>query len=273
MSNLFEFFFRYKNTLLFLFLFFISLGFTFQAHSYQKSKFISSVNFVSGGLYSWRDQLYSYFQLRKENKLLTAENKRLQTLIFNQLESDTDAAITDTVFDEQQYQLFKGRIIANRYADVDNYLLVNKGYKDSIKPEYGVMTDKGVVGIVEAVSKNYARVISILNTNLSISAQLKKTDHFGTLIWEGKNPNRMSLTDIPRTAQVKKGDTIMTNGRSFIFPKGILIGTVDKVNLKEGQNYYDIRVKLFDDMTNLSNVYIIRNKQKPELDSLSRGHE
>lgn len=274
MSNLFDFFIRYKNTLLFFLLLIISLSLTFQTHSFQRSKVVSSTNFISGGVYSWEDGIRSYFRLGKENKLLVEENNRLREQLYNaSFDRDVFGDVADTIFPRKPYKVRPAQVIANRYKNLDNYILINRGSKDSIQPEYGVITNQGVLGVVEDVSRHYARVISILNTKLAINAQLKNSDHFGTLSWDGRNPNVLNLIDIPRTASVEVGDTIMTNGRSLIFPKGIMIGTVEKAKVRSGQNFYDIRVRLFNDMTAIGNVYVIQNERRAEADSLKIRNE
>lgn len=274
MSNLLDFFIRHKNTLLFLLLLTFSLGFTFQTHSYQKSKFVSSTNAFSGKFYKWDTGVKAYFSLKGENKRLIEENKRLRQNLYNVgFARDSAERIKDTIFYGTPYKIYNAKVIANRYRGLDNYILLDKGASDSIQPELGVATPKGILGVVEDVSQNYARVISVLNSNLAINAQLKKSEHFGTLNWDGQDPNVLNLIDIPRTAKVNKGDTIMTNGRSLIFPKGILIGVVDKAEIRSGQNYYDIQVKLFNDMTAIENVYVIKNESRLEADSLRYRNE
>jgi len=124
------------------------------------------------------------------------------------------------------------------------------------------------VGIVDQVSKNYARVISILNGHSKINAQLKKTNHFGSLIWNGKDPNVVQLIDVPRLAPIKIGDTIVTGGKSLIFPQGIPIGSIEEFKLDQNESYYTIEIRLFNDMTNIGYVYIIENKEKEEIKEL-----
>ena len=59
-------------------------------------------------------------------------------------------------------------------------------------------------------------------------------------------------------ASVRKGDTIVTGGQSVIFPENINIGTIEKFIQTEENNYYTIDIRLFNDMTNLGHVYIIK---------------
>jgi len=150
-------------------------------------------------------------------------------------------------------------------------LLINKGEKDSIKQDFGVVSSKGIVGIIENTNRNYATVLSVLNKTSRISAQLKKTNHFGTISWNANSPTYIQLTEIPKIAPVKKGDTIVTSGRSAIFPKRIPIGEISEFKLDIAENYYEIEVKLFNDMTNLEHVYVIENIDKTQIETLVDG--
>ncbi|MFD2725313.1 rod shape-determining protein MreC [Hyunsoonleella rubra] len=269
MQQIINFIIRNKNFLLFALLFGISLIFTIQSHSYHRSKFINSANFLSGGVYNSANNISSYFNLKSQNKLLAEENNRLSTMLFNQnMESDsikTDSSST------LKYKFTHANIIRNSYALSSNFLLLNKGKNDSIQEDFGVISSLGLVGIIDHTSGNYATAISILNTSSQISAQLQKTNHFGTLKWDGKSPEIVQLIDIPKAATFTDGDTIVTSGRSSIFPKGILVGTVENSKLDVAENFYEINVRLFNDMTNLEHVYIIENKDREEIENLLKA--
>jgi rod shape-determining protein MreC len=137
----------------------------------------------------------------------------------------------------------------------------------------GVITSKGIVGIIDNVSNKYATIQSILNTNSQINAKLKNVKHFGSLVWNTEDPNIIQLIDIPRLAAVKTGDTIVTGGRSTIFPEGILIGAVIDFELTEDENSQNLNIQLFNDMTNLEHVYIIDNLDTQEIINLEKGLE
>ncbi|PQV51348.1 rod shape-determining protein MreC [Jejuia pallidilutea] len=266
MQQIINFIIRNKNFLLFLLLFGIALVFTIQSHSYHKSKFINSANFLSGGVYNSINNISSYFDLKSQNKILAEENNRLNQLLANS-RIDTNTIKTDSTL-KLNYKYTSARIIRNSYNLSNNFLLINKGKNDSIKQDFGVRSSLGIIGIVDHVSRNYATVISILNTKSRISAQLKKTNHFGSLTWNGKSPNIIQLTDVEKIAPVTQGDTIITSGRSSIFPKGIPVGTVINSKLDATENFHVINVKLFNDMTNLEHVYIIENTDTAEIKNL-----
>ncbi|GAA4276856.1 rod shape-determining protein MreC [Aquimarina mytili] len=246
----------------------LSLIFTIQSHSYHKSKFVSSTNFISGGVYGWQHAVSDYFRLKKENKRLLEENERLHNQLSAYGVDSTIQKHIDTLSFDKPYTFTKARVIKNDYSKIDNYILIDKGEKDSIFADMGVITDKGIVGIVENTSKNYSRIISILNSNSRINAGLKKSNQYGSLVWNGKDPNIVQLETIPRQAILKEGDTIITHGRSTIFPRGIGIGTIVNYKLNQNKSYYLIDVKLFNDMTDIGFVYSIKNSNAQEINSL-----
>ena len=267
MQQIINFIIRNKNFLLFLLLFGVSLLFTIQSHFYHKSKFINSANFLTGGVYNSVNNISGYFNLKSQNQLLVEENTRLRSLL-NNAKIEIDSIFIDSLTFNKSYRFYNANIIKNSYSLSDNFLTINKGKNDSIKQDFGVVSSKGIIGIIDKTSNNYATVLSILNTTSRISAQLKKTNHFGTLTWDGNLPELTQLIDIPKVANPIVGDTIITSGRSSIFPKGIDIGVIESFKLDDAENYYEIEVKLFNDMTNIEHVYIIENIDAPEIKTL-----
>ena len=263
MQQILNFIIRNKTFLMFLMLFGISLAFTIQSHSYHKSKFINSANFLSGGLYETTNSIKGFFNLRTENEILTEENNRLRLLLIN---GSVDTTIDSSVYN--RYNSKTASVYKNSYSATNNYLTINKGKKDSIKQDFGVITSKGIVGIIDNTSNNYATVLSILNTNSSINAKLKSSDHIGSLTWNTNSPEFVQLIHVSKFAPVKIGDTIITGGQSSIFPKGILIGSIDSFTEDISGDTYNIEVKLFNDMTNIGHVYIIENLDTQEINLL-----
>ncbi|CAI8397736.1 MAG: Uncharacterised protein [Flavobacterium sp. SCGC AAA160-P02] len=120
------------------------------------------------------------------------------------------------------------------------------------------------------ISTNYSRVQSILNKNSKINAKLKNSNHFGSLEWNGLDYNIVQLLDIPRQAIIEMGDTIITGGRSSIFPEGLLIGKV--INIEQRSSIKRlVNIELFNDMSNLKNIYVIKNFDKEEIRELENS--
>lgn len=272
MQQIIFFFIRNKNFLLFAVLFIISLALTIQTHNYHNHKFVSSANFLSGKVYTLRDNITGYFSLRKENKELLEENLRLRKRLGHLKEVLPPKKLDSNMLSEK-FEYYTARVINNNYAKTKNHLTLDKGYSDSIAMDMGVISSKGIVGIVSDVSRNYATVQSILNTKSRINAKLKKSSHFGSLIWNTENPNVVQLIDIPRLAALQKGDTVITGGRSTIFPEGILIGTVRDFHLDRDDNYYYVNIDLFNDMTSLEYVYLMKNHDALEIKTLENASE
>lgn len=269
MQQIIFFFIRNKNFLLFAVLFFISISLIVRTHSYQKSKYVSSSNFISGSIYAIKSDITTYFGLKQENRKLIEENLHLH----KQLENFKSGAIPpplDSTLLPSKYVFFSANVVNNTYSKTKNNITIDRGANDGLEIDMGVITSKGIVGIVNNVSKKYATIQSILNTKSQINAKLKNSEHFGSLVWNTKTPNVVQLIDIPRIAKVAVGDTIVTGGKSTIFPKGILIGTVKEAVLELDDNYYDLNIRLFNDMTNLKNVYIIKNMDAVEIEQLEK---
>jgi rod shape-determining protein MreC len=271
MQQLISFIQKYKYLLFFVILQSIAIHLTIRNNNFHKSAFLNSTNFITGGLYNKTAHLSNYFQLGTQNQLLVEENEILRNriaLLCSQKDTLVDIDQIDSVQYHQKYTYTSGKIIKNEYHKLFNYLLIDKGNSSGISKEMAVFNHKGIIGITEKTTKKYTRVQSILNKNSKISARLKNgSNYFGPLVWDGKDYRKVQLTDIPRQANVKVGDTIVTSGRSTIFPEGILVGTVLKVgNNSSADN--KISVQLFNDMSNLRHVYIVKNLHKIELNTL-----
>lgn len=271
MQQIINFVLRNKTFLVFLLLLGLSLFLTIQSHSYHKSKFINSSNAVTGRVYQFANGIGKYFNLANENKVLLEENRMLKSIVHNLDVDTTNYILKDSLILNEHFKFRTANVYKNSYSQSANYLTINKGEKDSIKIDHGVITSKGIVGIIENTSKNFSSVLSILNTRSRINAQLKKTNHIGSLVWDTESAELAQLIDISKFAPVTIGDTIITGGQSTIFPKGILIGTIDSYKLDAGGDTYIVNVKLFNDMTNIGHVYVIENLQASEIKSLQKS--
>jgi len=212
-----------------------------------------------------------YFGLEEENQKLVSENIRLRTMLENYNVNPEEVVVDSTLFPEN-FSFISARVIKNNYSKSKNYITIKKGFKDGIIVDRGVISPLGIIGIVSNTSKNYATVQSILNTKSQINAKLKKSEHFGTLIWNTEDPNIVQLIQIPRMARIVVGDTIVTGGKSTIFPKGVLIGKIETFRLGEDDSY-TLDIRLFNDMTNLRNLYIIENLNASEILNLEMETE
>ena len=272
MQQLINFIQKYRYFLFFLFLELIAFQLIINNLSFHKSKFISSASSITGGFYNKINTISDYFQLDIENKELLNENLILRNKL-EKLSQNMDTVAVSKIFNKtkfiQRYSYFQGRVEKNQFRNNYNFLTINLGEKDSITPEMGVINSKGILGITENVLQSYSRVRSILNKNSKINAKLKNSNYFGTLTWDGLDYNITQLLDIPRQAKLKVGDTIITGGMSSIFPEGIHIGRVNNI-INELSIKRIINIQLFNDMSNLKNIYVVKDFDKQQLMNLEK---
>jgi rod shape-determining protein MreC len=263
MRNLINFLIQYSVLILFLFLEIISFTLIVKNQDYQKSVFLSSSNSVVSGMYEMSNSVFEFFKLSAANESLSEENTALKNEIIK-LKSQI-SAIAPEVKDslnykippEMEYKLISAKVINNSTNKLQNYITLNKGARDGIKPDMGVISEEGVVGIVKTVSSKFSVVIPILNQNIKINSKFKKSNYSGPLVWSGKNYRYANLTDIARHVEFALGDTLITSGFTNTFPEGIPVGTIDDFHIKESEAYYNIQVKLAVNFRTLSHVKVI----------------
>lgn len=268
MQQILKFFIRNQVGILFLMLFTISIGLTIQSHSYHNSKWVSSTSLVSSYVLNIKYDITSYFNLKSENEKLHLQNKLQQEQLINFKTGEDFSMPIDSL-----YNIVNCHIISNSYDKTDNYVLIDVGSNDGIYEGFGVSLPNGIMGIVEKSGKHFSRVISILNTNLSINAKIKNSNHFGSLKWDTNSYNEMILEDLPRSANFKVGDTIVTGNNSLIFPKNLPIGVIKSFKLDDNSGYYNIGVTLFTDMTNLDHAFVILPEEIQEAKNLLEQDE
>ena len=262
MQWLLGFILGYKN--LFLYIFFVAfiLSFSYYQSEYHKSKIFKASIFITGKTSKPLKKLTSYFRLKKINTQLIEENLYLKSLIIDQnYESDFEYEIKDSPF-----TLIPGNVIKNDISSSRNIILINKGSSDMVEKEMGVIGSKGIVGIVNQTTEKFSSVLSILHKDIKINAKHKKSNAFGSLFWDGNTPDKVKLSDISIINKIDIGDPIVTGGMSTYFPEGITIGNV--IEIENDGKYYSLIVKLINNMTNLDNVYFLKNIDKSEIKSL-----
>jgi len=279
MRDLLDFLFKYSKWLLFMIYVVASCVLLFRNNPYQHHIFLTSANTVSATVYGTAENVTSYFHLRDINDDLQAQNARLEAELLElqkklgryELESSFDSIMNDTV--KLQYDFILADVISNSITRGHNYITIEKGRRDGIKPEMGVVDQNGVVGVVNVVGEHASRIISLLNPKMRLSCKIKGSEYFGSLVWDGKNPEEAVLEEMPRHEKFKKGDTIVTSGYSALFPPGIPVGTIVSHAKEHDDNFYALRIKLFTDFNRLSTVRVITNDLNEELKKITEGEE
>ena len=279
MHNLIDFLLKNSKWFLFILYVVISCWLLFSNNPYQHHIYLTSANKVSRLVYGSASGVTEYFNLHDINEDLQLRNASLEQEVIDlrhqlriyQEDAYADSLATDSLM--SQFKFVIAHVISNSVSRAHNYITLDKGSLDGIKPEMGVVDQNGVVGIVNIVGEHSSRVISVLNPKMRLSCKVKGSEYFGTLVWDGKNSDEAVLEEMPRHERFTKGDTIVTSGYSAVFPEGIPVGTVMSHAKEHDDNFYALRIKLFTDFNTLSTVRVIENLMKDELTGLSAGEE
>jgi rod shape-determining protein MreC len=266
MQQLLDFLFRYRILGLFLFLEFICFWLFVSYNQYYNAYFFNSSNYLAGSVQSFSYNATEYFKLKNTNNQLADENARLREMLSNR--NLQPYAIFDTLNQNTYFEIVPAKVINNTVNRSSNFLTLSVGKKEGVSPEMGVITSNGIVGKVKSVSSNFSTVISALNREMLISAQLQETNTLGTVQWDGQDPIKAKLKYIPRHVIFNTGDTIVTSGFNSIFPENLIIGTISEFELPDESPFYDITISLSTDFQSLDYVYVVKNYYKEELDSL-----
>jgi len=271
MRNLLLFFARFYSFFLFLFFEIIAINFIVNKNHYQRSVFTQTLVSINGKISKWQNGVNQYFGLVKKNFQVAEYNARLQEELFNLrcVRAETRDTIRDTTI-FQTYSFQPAKVVNNTIYQKHNFITIDKGANQGVKPEMGIIGPQGVVGVVIQTSPNFSRVISLLNKNFQVSARLKTKNYIGSLSWNGNNPLYAQLSEIARHVPVAIGDTIVTTGFSTLFPEGIMLGFVNKKESQEGANFYNIEVKLSTDFSKIDQIYIVDYLLKEEKQALEK---
>ena len=253
-----------RNLIIYLFLSFVTFNYLYNNSSVHYSGFGKIGTFVSGSTSSIYSYIYSYFNLRQENNKLIEENLELKKNESQFIDKSDTKDMSESKIDKT----ISAKVILNSINKSKNIIVINKGELNGITKEMGVISSKGVVGIIKNITDNYSSIVSLLNTDLKINAVLKNSSTIGSISWNGLDPRIVQLNDIPLSSSIKVGDTIETGGMSFYFPKGIPIGIIENYNNTSLEGYYSIDVSIFIDFSSLSNLYIIERTDNDEIKSL-----
>lgn len=254
------------SLVLFVLLQSISLLWVVKYNQPQRKIFLHSYQLLATSLQSRINASVHYFSLKDRYDSLARENALLLEKHFHNTSIQKKTEDTLKIYEsaDGMFKIIPARVINNSLDKRNNMITLDKGGKHGVSPGMGVITSKGIVGIVTDTSHRYSLVLSVLHEGTSISARLKRCGFFGPLVWEGRDPAIMSLQAIQKYADVRMGDTVVTSGYSVVFPKNLLIGTVSLYRINQGSFTYEIDVNLSQPMTNIDQVYVIANENKFE---------
>lgn len=272
MRNVFLFIRRYFTFFTFLILQVVALWFLFNYNNFHRARFLGVANEMTGRINSQYNKVEDYFTLKEENRRVHRLNDSLLNLLSrNYMQRDTslqliqDSVPYDTLGNYRRYLSRPATVVYNTVNSQKNYIQLNRGSSQGIRDNMAVIgSDGSVVGVVVNVSPSFCQVMSLLHVQHTVSASLKKTGDFGTIEWDGKDPQFLVLKRIPKMVDVKKGDTVLTSKVSFNFPPGYMVGTISEMKLDNTTGMYVLKVKTAANFYNLQQVHVIENIERDE---------
>ena len=281
MDKLLEFLQKYRHWFVFLILETIALVTYLSGSLYSRSLGWYATSAVFGRVNELMTEGWSYVGLRPRNEELLRENARLRTaytLLARQMQDAEAHGLLPRLHATDSLPIDPSAVIIARVVNrvthtSEVYYTINKGRRDGIETDMGVMSASGVVGAVMAVSDHYALVIPVLNPKIRLACTLLGQEVSGTLTASSSpNANEAILSNVPPHAHPQIGDTITTSGYSYLFPEGMMVGTIaDSVPARlkgSAGTFANYPVHLSTDFQGLRYVYVIREKPTHEVRAL-----
>ena len=271
MRNIFLFIRRYFNFLFFLVLQILAITLLIKYSPTHQSTYAVIANEVTGHVNLQYNKVQYYFQLKETNRQLSAENARLRNMLpanFDNPDSSRvsviDSLVKDTVGRMRRFIWLPAKVVSNTVSSQSNFLTLYRGSNQGIKKDMAVIGPTGLVGTVVEVSENYSLVMSLLHRHSKVSSMLKKGNIAGSVDWDGKDPNYLTLRNIPKSAQVSKGDSIVTSTYSANFPSDIMVGKVQAISADPSSNFFTIKIKTATNFFSIQYVNVVENLQWTE---------
>lgn len=277
MRNVFLFIRRYLNFFLFVIIQIVALMMLFRYNRFHQAAFMGVSGELTGRVSQQYNTVEYYFNLKKTNEELVAENTRLRNMLRQDFSApDTssqlviDSIRVDSIEQFRRYLYLPAKVVGNNVMSQTNYITIARGSAQGVERDMAVVSPSGVVGTVVNVSRNMASVMSLLHRQSGVSASLARTGETGTVEWDGRDPQFITLKNIPRSAQVKVGDTIVTSKYST-FPPNQPVGYVAQILAEQSSNFYSLRLRPATNFFNVQFVYVVNNLQRQEQDSLEKA--
>jgi rod shape-determining protein MreC len=259
---------KYSNFVLFLLLQITALSFLFRYNKYHEAAFMNVAGDFTGSINQRYSKVENYFRLKKINEQLAMENLRLNQLLRENYEHAggnekivLDTVFTDTLREIRKYTWLGATVVGSTVNTQVNFITIHRGQLEGVHPNMGVVSPQGIVGTVVNVSDNYASVMTLLHRQYKVVVKLKNGGERGTVEWDGISPTYVTLKDIPKSAKVKVGDSVVTSPTSSLFPGNIMVGIISEIMEDKSSNFYTLKIKPATNFFNIEYVYVIANTQ------------
>lgn len=266
MRNIFLLIGRFKVLLLFVLLQVLAISMLVRySHSHQAA-YMQFAYEVTGRVNRSYASFTGFFALADNNRRLAERNavlanelKQNFTFIDTSVVSKEFLVKQDSTTITRKYLWRPARVINNSVSSQNNFVTLERGRNQGVAIGMAVVSASGIVGIVTDVSSNMSVVMSLLHSKSSTSVALAKSGITGILEWDGIRPDRLQLKNVPKSAKLAVGDTIITSALSFNYPQGLIAGTIASFKIDEAGTNYEVQVKPGTNFYTIDYVSVIEN--------------
>lgn len=264
MRNFIAFLKRFQVILFFALLQGLSLAWYFSYSYFPRTQYLTTANNISGSILSVKNDVTKYFKLSEDNQKLQEENIQLRNQLKENKMLLSNASFIDSIQllkgdSVVHYEYIPGQVIRSTLTKVNNYFTLNIGKQQGVKRGMGVISSKGIVGVIHFAGDRFSVVKSCLTENINVDVMLERTEVQGLLKWNGEDYQTGNLTGISNDTEVKKWSKIVTRGSAGIFPRGLSVGKVKAVEVIEGESLWNVKLKFSEDFSKVYSIYVVKN--------------
>ena len=220
-----------------------AIAISYYAHStyYTQARLLARSNQVVGGVHGLFAGVRHYFSLGRENRELLAHVARMKERLALYEEAETAARLDGYMQDigVSKYRIMTASVTSNTVNRAQNLIVLNRGRRDGVAEEMAVLSSDGAMAgyVVDC------------------------TEH--TVV----------LDELSKYADPQPGQEVVTTGFSQYFPADVLIGWVESAHLNETRTAYRVHVRLAAEMTRLTDVILVENRDLTEVRELQNSEK
>lgn len=274
MRKLIEFIRSIYVVVLFVVLEIVAVGYYARSSYYTQARLLAHSNQVVGGVHGVFTGMKHYFSLGRENRLLLAHVAELRERLSQYEEVTSNERLDSCMADIglSKYRAMSASVVSNTVNRTQNLIILNRGRRDGVTPEMAVLTPDGAMaGYVVDCNDSYSVALSVLNTSFRASGKIVDTDYFGSISWDGLDQSVVVLDEVSKYADPQPGQEVVSTGFSQYFPIGVKIGTIESAELNETRTAYMIRVRLVAELSRLTDVLLIENRDLQQIRDMEQS--
>ena len=220
---------------------------------------------ISDKLSVWKDRNINIDEIIAENEALKAENKKLLENQINydkiKIENEQYKEFLNIKEENPEYEIAAASVIGRDGLDKFYSFTIDVGRNDGVEENDVVLSSVGVIGVVVETGPNFARVSTILNPAVNVACFVSSTRDTGIVNGDSEysDEGKTVIKYLPKNTQAKEGDIISTTGMGEVFPKDLIVGTIESIATDSSGNYNYAVVKPVSEIAEVKTVFVIKD--------------